>query len=203
MRRWLILAAVLFGIFLVFASVRVVFEGWHEYNTGIHFQDQNKPANAVTHLIRAARWYFPVVGADNRAIHRLIDIADKAFHEGNHKAALAIYREVRASILGSRSLYTPHKDILELCETRIATIMSKGDEQAKQRYLAQLRTHIQPNPWLSLAAVLTFFAWLFFSGYGFFYSVTRDGEIKWKTFGWVIAGSLGLLAVLMLFLRLA
>lgn len=203
MKKWLTLAAVLFGIFLAFASIRVVFEGWHEYNEGIRFQRQNKPAEAITHLVRSARWYFPVIGSDDKAIHALTDIANARFQHGKKGAALPIYREIRAAILGSRSLYTPHKSTLSFCENRIATLMSNGDQQAKQRYLAQLRAHIQPNPWWSLAAVLTFFAWLFLSGYGFFYSVTKTGEIKWKVFGRTIAASLGLLALLLLFLRLA
>ena len=203
MKHRLTLIAVLFGIFLVFVSVRVVYEGWHEYNTGIRLQQENKPAKAVTHLIRAARWYFPVIGADSSAIKALTDIADTRFTQGQKQAALPIYREIRATILGSRSLYTPHESTLKSCENRIATIMANGDLAKRNRYLAQLRAHIQPNPWWSLAAVLTFLAWLFFSGYGFFYSVTKTGKIKWKTFGMTIAGSLGLLAILLLFLRLA
>ena len=53
MRRWVALGLVLLGIFLGFASVRVVVEGWREYDRGKVFMQQGKTAEAVTHLVRA------------------------------------------------------------------------------------------------------------------------------------------------------
>ncbi len=203
MRRWLTFAVVLFGLFLAFASARTLYEGWHEYHVGMRLQRQHRQAQAVMHLTRAARWYFPLFGADGRAIDALYRTANTLLHQGKRTSALALFREIRASILVSRSLYTPHKRILSLCEQHIATLMSKGDAQARQHYLAQLRNHIQPNPWFSLLAVLTFLSWLFFSGWGFFYSVTRDGTVRWTRLGLTVVGSIGLLGLLLLFLRLA
>ena len=203
MRRWLTFFAILFALFLVIASTRVLYESWHEYHAGISLQRQHRQAEAVSHLIRSARWYFPLFGADGRAIDALYQLANHQLKQGNKTKALSLFREIRAAILVTRSLYTPHKQKLALCEERIAFLMAKGNAQAQQRYLAQLRSHIEPNPWLSLLAVVTFLVWLFFSGWGFFYSVTKEGDVLWKRLGFTVLVSISLLGLLMLFLRFA
>ena len=203
MKDYAIFFTILFVAFLSLASVRVVWEGWSEYHTAQKLWEEGKKEPAITHYIRAARWYFPLIGADSKAKGTLFKIAQDYEKKGDYEKALEIYREIRAAILVDRSLYTPDKELLKQTEEHIAKLMSGGNKQKEQHYLSQLQHHIAPSPIFSFLAVITLLVWLFVTIRGLFFSVDKEGHTNKKVLGLTIIKSLVLFGLFLLFLRLS
>jgi len=202
-RRYLVPVLIVGVAFVAFVSLRVLWEGWHEYSAGISALTQGKEDEGIEHLIWAARWYFPVAGAHEKARRELWRLANRLESQKRFKEALRLYRELRAAILVTRSFYTPDSELLAETEERIAHLMAPNDRIKQKLYLSQLRHHLEPKRGYAILAVLTFLVWIGVTARGLYLSVTREGKVQYPRLGLTILESLGLLGLWLLFLRLA
>lgn len=113
----------------------------------------------VMHLGRALRWRLPGGPWDERALARLLEIAETA-EPIDSARALAAYREIRSGLLGSRALDVPHADTLRDVDSRIAAIMGDGDPGAEAARLTELRQEPEASRLGKAIAALLWVAWV-------------------------------------------
>ena len=190
---------------------RVVCSSRAELAEGRQAFERGDRAAAVVHLRRAAHFYAPGNPYVVAALEELRSIGRQAEIEGQDELALAAYRAIRTSALGTRSLYTPHRDRLDEANGRIASLMARGErppmdrgktvEQVRAEHLALLRDVEAPDPLWSAVACLAFLGWiggaflLIFRGFDEELRPRRRPALLW---GGVVLGALALWAVALL-----
>jgi hypothetical protein len=153
---------------LVYA--RVLFESHREYEEGADWLARDDADEATVHFRRAALWYAPVNPWGAGALDRLEAIARRAERRREIDRALAAWRAVRGSLLGSRSFYTPMPGRLGRANRRIAALMAKqprpaqdiGKSEARlarEHYALLARDEAPSVPW-SIVLLLGFFGWV-------------------------------------------
>ncbi len=125
---------------------------------------------AVVAYRRAAHWYAPGSPYVMTALDELRRIGRRAEMEGQHDVALAAYRAIRTSCLGTRSFYTPHEDRLEEANGRIAALLARAErppmdrgktvDQLRREHLELLTNVEAPDPVWAAVACLSFVAWI-------------------------------------------
>jgi len=163
---WLVVVLVALGLLVG----RVVWSAHSELAQGRAAFESGDREAAVVHLNRAAHWYAPGNPYVTDALDELLQIARQAEMEGQVELALAAYRAIRSSCLGTRSFYTPHADRLRQANRRIAGLMarqtpapmdrSKLANQRRDEYLALLENVEEPHPLWSILACLSFLVWV-------------------------------------------
>jgi hypothetical protein len=162
--------ACLAGIFLGVIAVRVVTSSRAELLSGDALMAAGDADVAIPHYRRAARWYAPLNPYTARALDALAEIAREAEASNEHARALAAHRAIRAAILSTRSLYTPHSDALEAADRHIAMLMAREEpppieaelsaRERERSYLSLLRRSPGPSkPW-SVIAIFGFVLWV-------------------------------------------
>ena len=133
MKRRILVGLALFGIFLLVVTARVVYSSRQEYVRAGKALKAGRTDIAIVHYRRAAHWYAPGNPYSKSSLDALWNIADQAEGAGRVELALAAYRAIRSSILGTRSFYTPHKDLLAKVNPRIAALMARQELELKAR----------------------------------------------------------------------
>jgi len=156
---------------------RVLYASRSELAQGQSAYERGDLEASVVHLRRAAHWYAPGSPYVATALDDLRRIGRHAEMEGQDDLALAAYRAVRTSCLGTRSFYTPHEDRLDEANQRIAALMArqrplppmdrgKTVDRLRREHLELLQRVEEPDPLWSLLACLAFLAWIG-GGFGF------------------------------------
>jgi hypothetical protein len=190
---------------------RVLWSSRAELALGTAAYERGDWSGAILHLSRSAHWYAPGNPYATEALEQLRRIGRRAEMEGQVDPALAAYRAIRASCLGTRSFYTPHRSRLHEANRRIASLMarqspppmdqSKTVEQRQEEHLAILEHVEAPNPLLSLLACLAFLTWVG-GAFGFIFRaldedlhLRRQPALRW---GVVVVGGLVVWAISLL-----
>ncbi|MBL6974989.1 MAG: hypothetical protein ISR64_04590 [Deltaproteobacteria bacterium] len=192
--RWSLIPA-----FVVLAAVvfRVLWSGYADLSVAEQSREAGLHGTAIDYYGRASRWYCPRIGAHNAARDGLMKLCWDLERRGDDEMALRCFREVRGAILSTRWLWTANKDMLGSANGGIARIvaMEKGPDGEPvlpvDRHMELLERDMTPNPWLSAAAVILFFAWVGVVALGVWRATTREGRVQWMSF----ARYLGLAAI--------
>jgi len=121
---------------------------------------------AVTFYDRSLHWYTPFNPYIERAAQRLWEIGNRAEEQGDTKLALIAYRTIRHSFYAARSFYTPGKDWISKCETRIAALAgsqlrSKYEKnQLISGFAIKSQVVLGPSVLWSAVVVFSFFGWV-------------------------------------------
>jgi len=121
----------------------------------------------IMQLGRAARWRVPIAGHDERALARLMAIAEEAERAGeaSSQTAIAAYREARGALLASRAWGVADPAVLDAANLGIARLMAaqeqvfgtdlSGTGSSEAYHLERLRRagEVAP-PWPAAAAML-------------------------------------------------
>ncbi|MBI2895908.1 MAG: hypothetical protein HYY06_20290 [Deltaproteobacteria bacterium] len=203
-RRWL--TAVLVALsFLALVYARVLWEARAEYREGDDWIARGDPDEAIVHYRRAAHWYAPVNPWVPAALDRLRAIGDRARREGQIDRALAAYRAIRGSILGTRSFYTPMPGRLRAANRAISALMAKQPRPAQdlgksERQLAREHHELllrddTPSVLWSVVLLSGFFTWIA-GAFGFIYrGLEADGRlVRPLAIRWLFAVAGGLAA---------
>jgi hypothetical protein len=162
--------AIVVIVALVAIVSRVVWSSHAELEAGREAYQRGDREAAVFHLKHAAHWYAPGNPFVTKALQELRQIARQAEMEGQTELALASYRAIRTSCLGTRSFYTPHSERLREANQRIANLLARQPaapmdrtKTATQRREAQermLERIEQPSPFWSFVVGLGFLLWI-------------------------------------------
>jgi type II secretory pathway pseudopilin PulG len=210
LRARLVRAAALVAVMLAVVVARVVWSSHGELDAAEARAAAGDVIGAVDHYGRAARLWVPGSPLSARALDRLEDIATRAERAADRPTALAAWREVRASILAVRGLWTPSRERLARADARIAALAaaSEGDRwgtlEARTRWHAErlARTDAPSVGW-TLAALFGLAAWIACALGLLVRAVDDDERLRRAS---ALAWSLGILAGMALFmigLRLA
>jgi len=198
-------------ILLGLLTGRVVWSSRQELTAGRAALGQGDHEAAVLHFGRSAHGYAPGNPYVTAALDELHQIGRQAEMEGNADLALAAYRAIRSSCLGTRSFYTPHADRLAEANRRLAALLAqqppppldRGKTLAHRQevHLALLERVEQPKPFWSILACLSFLAWVG-GAFGFiFYALDRELRLRRRPaaiWGGMVAGGLALWAISLL-----
>ena len=160
------------GILLLLSLIvgRVLHSSWEEAREGAAAEGRGEIAEAVHRYGQSARLYAPGNPWSRRALDRHAALATDAEGRGDGETALAAWREVRSSILATRSLYTPHPAALATANEQIARLAARlespsvdptRDEGARRRWHRErLATTEEPHRGWALLALVGLALWL-------------------------------------------
>lgn len=160
-------------IALAMVTVRVIWSSRSEWRAA----QATSGEEHLAHLGRAARLYAPANPYSRRAVEELASIGRAGGGD-----ALAAWREVRSSILATRSFYTPHRALLDEANREIASRMAAAETDARGAYpvrrawhAARLAEDDAPSVGWSLIALFGLAAWIA-SAFGFFWRALDDQD---------------------------
>jgi hypothetical protein len=168
LRRWAWRGAVVLAIAAP-VVVQVAWQAHAELDAAAQARELGDEQAEVIHLGRALRWRLPGSGHDERAIDRLLAIAEAAEHDPEdlgHARALVAYREIRSALLGTRALDVPHAEVLAAVDGHIARLMTAQSQalgvpaadQARQLERLRVASEMPRAKVVLAAAALT--AWV-------------------------------------------
>jgi hypothetical protein len=190
LRRTIAAVLMIAGLGVGVVVTRALWQGMSALAAGDAAMARGDTHEAVERWRRAARWYLPGAAHVTLAYDRLETTALQAQAQGDKNTALAAWRGVRASILATRSFYTPHAHRLEPASERIAALMaeleaadqaSASREERAEWHYELLRRDPAPSVFWSVVALLGFAVWL---GGGLLFAlrgVTRDDVLVPRT----------------------
>lgn len=161
---------VLAALVLALVTTRVVWSSrveWHVAQSRLRAGDH---AQAIDHWGRAARLYAPANPYSSRSRQALAAVATEAEVAGDSTLALSAWRELRSSILATRSFYTPAKQQLNQANSQIARLAALAEApapdaapnlEARQRWHAELLARDDaPSVAWTLVALLGLIGWI-------------------------------------------
>jgi hypothetical protein len=195
-------------ITLGLVTLRVLWSSHGEWREAERCLAENDPPAAVDHFGRAARLYAPGSPWVERSLGRLEAMALAAEAHKDDSLALMAWRELRSSVLATRSFYTPHPAMLERANQHIARLMAMSEPPsvapgaklaARERWhAARLAQDDAPSVLWSVLALLGLVGWigaaigLLLGGIDEEARLRRDAAIGW---GLGIVAGLGLFLI--------
>lgn len=120
---------------------------------------------------KAIRWYFPGTPYAPRAIQILRAQATMLEQQGQADQAVSLLRAARGAILSVRSTYTPFDTELDHIEQHLAGLLATeapparfarlSPDRMRAKHLRLLSKRTAPDTLWSIAALLSFFFWLY------------------------------------------
>jgi len=153
-------------LFLAMVWARSFFGARESYLKAEEQLQNGNYIRAVTFYDRSMHWYTPFNPYVERAAQRLWEIGNRAEKQQDTKLALIAYRTIRHSFYAARSFYTPGKEWIEKCETRIAALAgfqlrSKyKKEQLFSGFAIKSQVVLGPSAFWSVVVVFSFFGWV-------------------------------------------
>ena len=195
---WRVIWGVFLGIILLL-FVRNVYFSYHYFEEGeVLVRDKDLPS-AILHYRHSLESFVPFGGKNKDALVRLIELGNQAEKNRDLETALFAYRSARLGILSARHLWIPYKEELTYLHKKIAFLMSVqrsgqegSPEKLRARYFSQLDSvsNQHPNSWFALLSGCALIGWLV-SLFGVVrYGVDREGGIKKRGYGLVLASIL-------------
>jgi hypothetical protein len=169
--RWIPWMAALILFMSLTGIVKVILNGKEQLDAANHFLSEGNMPRAVDHFERAVGWYLPGWSVQTEAAAGMRFIADTYEERGEIQNALDTYRLLRGAIFATRSFFTPHQDLIALCNDRIATLMAKSPparksdegksfEERRRTNLEILSRERSPHSAWALVAEAGFFGWV-------------------------------------------
>ena len=163
------IAILVLGVIVIFLAIVCIRSFWGSRECYLQGEEQLQKGNyirAVTFYDRSLHWYTPFNPYIERAAQRLWEIGNRAEEQGDTKLALIAYRTIRHSFYAARSFYTPGKDWISKCETRIAALAgsqlrSKYEKnQLISGFAIKSQVVLGPSVLWSAVVVFSFFGWV-------------------------------------------
>ncbi|MDE0848036.1 MAG: hypothetical protein OSA44_04415 [Nitrospinaceae bacterium] len=148
---------------------------------------KNELSKAVNHYERALRWFLPFSRTPNRAAEKLWEIAQNQQTQNQNIEALKTYRILRSAFYSVRSIYTPGKKWIHLCNEKIAHLMAFIESQErpgitfsekKSEYMDLMETDRPPFTFPSIMSAIGFFGWVSSILLFIFKALSRQGHLK-------------------------
>ncbi|MBN1946200.1 MAG: hypothetical protein JW797_11025 [Bradymonadales bacterium] len=167
--QWVWIALVLFAL-LAIVYTRALLES-HSELQGARDLVETDVAEAIRHYRHAVEWYAPGNPFNRRAVQELYQLAMAEIHtDADRHLVLLAAESLRTGILVTRSFYTPHREVLEPIEARIAQIRAEdlsGDdpealaaEQNRQLGLLKASRQRAPDPFWATVTSIAFLLWI-------------------------------------------
>jgi hypothetical protein len=162
---------IFFIIVIAMVWVRVYTGAGAHYKTGQAALDNADLPAAVHSFDRAIHMYSPGAGAIKKSIAGLQIVAGKFHDAGDLEGELYAWRILRSALYSIRHVRLPHRDVIGLCDDKIATLMAlqKGEPnteaflQERELRYKELTKTVGPKTGYALLAEFGFFGWVVFA----------------------------------------
>lgn len=113
--------------FVVLAMVwaRAFYGSIQSYHKGATHLEKHQYIEAITFFDRSIHWYTPFNPYVRKSAEHLWEIGIRAEQEGDTRLALIAIRTIRQGFYAARSFYTPGKDWISRCDTKITSLTAK------------------------------------------------------------------------------
>ena len=118
-------------ILILFTCMKILMTSKNEFLLAEDHLAKNELSKAVNHYERALRWFLPFSRTPNRAAEKLWEIAQNQQTQNQNIEALKTYRILRSAFYSVRSIYTPGKKWIHLCNEKIAHLMAFIESQER------------------------------------------------------------------------
>ena len=150
---------------------------------------KNEISKAITHYERALHWFLPFSQTPYQAAEKLWEIAQEYQTQNQIAEALKTYRTLRSSFYSIRSIYTPGKKWIPLCNEKIAHLMAVrfiesqknpaiSLDDKKSLYLVLLEKDRPPYTFPSIMCEIGFFGWVASILLFIFKALSAQGHLK-------------------------
>jgi hypothetical protein len=159
---WVVLALCFLLVAMIW--VRAFYGSILAYQEGESYFKKQQYVEAITFFDRSLHWYTPLNPYVRQSAQRLWEIGLCAEQEGDIRLALIAIRTIRQGFCAARSFYTPGKDWIDKCDTKIDSLMAKeleGDKiggEATGPSAEQGNT--EPDIFWSLVLEVGFLGWI-------------------------------------------
>ena len=160
----LAIGLVIIGFLLLWA--RAFHGSMKAYEKGEAFFQESDYVRAVTFFDRSIRWYTPFNPYVYKSADRLWQIGSQAERKGNIRLALIAVRTIRQAFRAAQNLYTPGKDWIQKCDTRIEQLLHIGSGPSTELRGIQSKpvdhnpNEAAPGTLWSLTLLFGFFGWI-------------------------------------------
>lgn len=159
------------SILIVFTCMKIIMTGKNEFALAEKHLAQGELSKAIIHYERTLHWFLPFSKTPYQAAEKLWAIAQKFETQNKNKEALKTYRILRGAFYSIRSIYTPGKKWIQLCNDKIAHLMAINFTKShkdlkvdfadkKSQYLVLLEEERPPLTFPSLVNEIGFFGWV-------------------------------------------
>lgn len=139
--------------------VRLLHQGSVRLASGLAALAAGDQEMGLADLEDAAKAYLPFSPYSARGLEELAILAKTAQMRGDTQAALHAWEVLRRSVLATRHLWIPNRDVLERADQEIATLRQDSGESAAQA-AAAVALPSDPSASLSLLLSLGFILWI-------------------------------------------
>ncbi|MCX7991164.1 MAG: hypothetical protein N2999_03875 [Proteobacteria bacterium] len=112
-------------VILLAVYIRVFIYQIGEFKKAEKAYNEKNYKDAITYYDTTLHMYTPFSPYINKSIGRMIEIANQFEKENNYNWALNTYENLRSAIYSTQSFYLPNRDIVELCDKKIAELLTK------------------------------------------------------------------------------
>jgi hypothetical protein len=176
-------------ILILLTCVKILMTGKNEFLLAEDHLAKNELSKAVNHYEKALHWFLPFSRTPYQAAEKLWEIAQNQQTQNQSIEALKTYRILRGAFYSVRSIYTPGKKWIHLCNEKIAHLMAvkfiESHEQPKttfaekkSEYLDLLETDRPPFTFASIISVIGFFGWTASILLFIFKALSQQGHLK-------------------------
>jgi len=173
----------------VFTCIKIVTNSKNEFDLAEEHLSRNELSKSITHYARALHWFLPFSKTPSLAAEKLWAIGQKLQTQNNSVEALKTYRILRSSFYSIRSIYTPGKKWIHLCNEKIAHLMAVrfiesqknpaiSLDDKKSLYLVLLEKDRPPYTFPSIMCEIGFFGWVASILLFIFKALSAQGHLK-------------------------
>ncbi|MCB0308328.1 MAG: hypothetical protein KDD48_03070 [Bdellovibrionales bacterium] len=181
----------LLGIGIIFCSLffRVVYESKRNLEMGKTYEQDLAYVKAILSYDQAAHWYFPGNPYVKDALNRLYDLGCQ-LEEKQPDLAVWAFDSVRGSIYSTRSVFIPHRAMLEKVNAKIANLRALEDsrlnsqlsvQDARSYHLDLLKDDSTRGLGWSILVELSFFSWIASTVGLIWKGFSPSGEMKFQS----------------------
>ncbi len=182
-----IAGGVLLGLaaFVAIVTARVYLDGKNNFETARRLDREGESKRAVASFEDAARSYFPGSPYPERALDRLTIKAKAAQMRGDIADSVTIWESIRRSVLSTRHVVQPNKDVLERAERAIVRLQALGSDPEGSREMSRIARPRDPSP---IASIILFGGLILWIGGAAALCVaprTKAGSTAQRALAWV------------------
>jgi len=133
-------------VVLTLVWTRAFFVSMHAYQEGEEYFKKQQHIKAITFFDRSIHWYTPLNPYVHKSAQRLWEICAQAEQQGDFQLALIATRTIRRGFLAARSFYTPGREWIDRCDTKIASLMNQESKTPRLRGAAEVSVPPQASP---------------------------------------------------------
>ncbi len=157
-------AVALVAITLILIWGRAFWGSAENYQAGIKQLEAQNYIKAITFFDRSLHWYTPFNPYIEKSVRNLWEIGLQAEQRGDVRLALIAIRAIRQGFYAARSFYTPGKEWIGRCNTKIASLTAKEIEEhqtgAKAPALPVKSGDAEPDIFWTLFLEIGFLGWI-------------------------------------------